>query len=187
MTHEERFEQVAHELGEMQPLNNNDRAKFVALVVPHGLDLAGRSGDEADAAVRGLLDRTRWWSEEDSSWPWPEDWWVNFPGDSPPELQRLDPNGLRALVDGIDSWISESWLLLNQYEPDPAAGLPRLRELQRDLLRTYQEWVLDSPDAVPTIAYHHRLPFTLDDQELYGYLVLVGEHQLGILLIDYSV
>lgn len=187
MNHEQRFEEIAGELGELQPLNNNDCARFAALVVPHGLDLAARSGDEADAAVRGLLDRSRWWSDEETSWPWPENWWVSFTGEPSPQLHRLDPDGLKTLVDGVDSWMSESWLLLNQYEPEPAAGLPRLRELLRDLLRAYREWVLDSQDAEPVLAYHHRLPFADDDEELYGYLVLVGEQRLGILLIDYSV
>ncbi|MEU8078784.1 hypothetical protein AB0B31_25510 [Catellatospora citrea] len=184
---EQRFEEIAQELGELQPLNNNDCARFAALVVPHGLDLEGRPDDEADAAVRDLLNRARWWSDEESSWQWPEDWWVSFPGESPPELHRLDPGELQVLADGVDSWMSESWLLLNQYEPEPAAGLPRLQELLRDLLRTYREWVLGGPDAAPALAYHHRLPFAADDDELYGYLVLVGEQRLGILLIDYSV
>jgi hypothetical protein len=184
---ERRFEQIAEELGELQPLNNNDCARFAAVVVPHGLDLAARSGDQADAAVRDLLNQARWWSEDESRWAWPKNWWVSLTQEASPDLHRLDPDGLIALVDGFDSWMSESWLLMNQDDPEQAAQLPRLQALLRDLLRTYREWVLGRPDAGPILAYHHRLPFDDDDEELYGYLVLVGGQRLGILLIDYSV
>jgi hypothetical protein len=184
---EQRFEEIAERLGELQPLNNNDCARFAAIVVPHGLDLAARSAGEADAAVRELLEQARWWFEDESCWAWPKNWWANFTQGPSPELHRLDPQELTALMDGLDSWMSECWLLMNQDDPQEAAQLPRLQALLRDLLGAYRQWVLDGQDAIPMLAYHHRLPFDDDDEELYGYLILVGEQRLGILHIDYSV
>jgi hypothetical protein len=179
------FEQLAAELGQLQPLNNNDYARFAALVHPHGLDLAALPPDEADAAVRHRLELARWWSPDETQWRWPSGWAGSGWSDMPPDLRRLDPTALVATVRELAEFVRDGWLLANSDEKEP---MPDLEVLVFDLVGALREWVTGTVDAAPILAYSNRLPLQeCDGEELSGHLILVGARQVGILLADYSV
>jgi hypothetical protein len=179
---ESRFVTVAAELGELQPLNNNDDARYAAIVRPHGLDLTAMQLDEADAAVRRRLDEARWYAESDSRWPWPDDWRGTW-DDASPDLLRLDLPALATTVADLQAFVRDGWLMMNDDRPDPDQ-LSRLDALVDDLVATFRDWVTS-----PILAYSTGLPLQdcTDGEELYGYLVLAGPQRVGILLADYSV